>query len=164
MLAFLGSVTTGVNKCGTPLYIESSTFLGSTKTSFTSSGFERMSKEHIILLMQTDFPEPVDPATNRCGVLSISHHTGLPMILLPRAARSLLFSFSFGTASNISLMATGVTTLLGSSTPTVFLPGIGAWIRTSLAPSSRAISLFNAVIFIHIMRRKEEELWRRCRK
>jgi len=37
--AFLGSVTTGINKCGIPLYTESSTTLGSTITNFTSLGF-----------------------------------------------------------------------------------------------------------------------------
>ena len=66
-------------------------------------------------------------------------------MFLPRATKSLLFSLDFGTCSNISLTETEVVFLLGSSTPTVFLPGIGAWIRTSLAPSSKAISLFRAV-------------------
>ena len=37
--AFLGSVTTGIIRCGIPLYTLSSTTLGSTRISFTSSGF-----------------------------------------------------------------------------------------------------------------------------
>ena len=126
IFAFLGSVTTGVNKWGTPLYIESSTFLGSTKTSFTSSGLVRIKIEVIILLIHTDLPEPVDPATKRCGVLSISQNIGWPMMFLPRATKSLLFSLDLGTCSKISLTETEVVFLLGSSTPTVFLPGIGA--------------------------------------
>ena len=67
-------------------------------------------------------------------------------MLFPNATSNFEFSFVLGTASNISLTATGIIDLLGSSIPTVFLPGIGACIRTSLAPNSRAISLFKAVI------------------
>ena len=72
ILAFLGSVTTGINKCGTPLYILSSTFFGSTKTNLTSSGFALIRIETIILFMHTDLPLPVEPATNKWGVLFIS--------------------------------------------------------------------------------------------
>ena len=64
------------------------------------------------------------------------------MILLPRVTRSLLFSFSFGIFSIISLTVTIDIVLFGISTPIVFLPGIGAWILTSLAPKASAISLF----------------------
>ena len=51
-----------------------------------------------------------------------------------------------GFSSKISLIETGLITLLGSSIPTVFLPGIGACIRTSFAPKAKAISLLIPVI------------------
>ena len=62
--AFLGSVTTGISKCGIPLYTESSTTFGSTITSFTSLGFALYIMLVIIVLIHTDFPEPVEPAIN----------------------------------------------------------------------------------------------------
>ena len=43
---------------------------------------------------------------------------------------------------SISLNDTEELTLLGSSIPIVFLPGIGAWILTSLAANAKAISLW----------------------
>ena len=43
--------------------------------------------------MQTDFPEPVVPAINKCGIEFKSPTTGRPEILLPRAMGSLLSFF-----------------------------------------------------------------------
>ena len=57
---------------GIPLYIDNSTFLGSTKTSLTSSGLALISIEQIIPLTQTDLPEPVAPAISICGVFTRS--------------------------------------------------------------------------------------------
>ena len=37
----------------------------------------------INVLTQTDLPDPVDPATNRCGILAKSVITGMSAISLP---------------------------------------------------------------------------------
>ena len=36
-------------------------------------------------LMPTDLPEPVVPATSKCGIFARSATTGIPAISLPRA-------------------------------------------------------------------------------
>ena len=91
--------------------------------------------------MQTDLPEPVEPATRRCGVLLISHQITLPIIFLPKGHRSLEPSSDLGTFSKTSLKETEAVSLLAISIPTVFLPGIGACILTSLVAMAKAISL-----------------------
>ena len=68
--AFLGLVMIGVIRCGTPSYAVSSTRLGSTMIIRTSSGVDRMRIEAIIELTNDDLPEPVAPATSRCGILA----------------------------------------------------------------------------------------------
>ncbi len=60
----------GVIRCGTPAYAVSSTRLGSTSTMRTSDGFARISRLVIIELTKLDFPEPVEPATRRWGILA----------------------------------------------------------------------------------------------
>ena len=70
--AFAGSVMTGVNKCGIPLYMENSSIFGSIRINLHSSGVMRYNKERIIALTPTDLPEPVVPATNKCGILAKS--------------------------------------------------------------------------------------------
>ena len=92
-------------------------------------------------MIQTDLPLPVEPATSKCGVLSISHQTTLPIIFLPSGQSNLLLLLLAGTFSITSLKDTGVVSLLGISIPTVLLPGIGASILISFAASTRAISL-----------------------
>ena len=144
-------VTTGVNRCGISSYIDSSTFLGSTNTSFTSLGFDRIKSETIMLLIHTDLPLPVEPATSKCGVLLISVQTGLPIISFPKVTSS-LESFKFlGTVSNTSLTVTIEDTLLGISIPIVDLPGIGASILTSLAAKAKAISLWIDSILLSLV-------------
>ena len=39
--------------------------------------------------MATDLPEPVVPATSRCGIFASSAMTGSPPIVLPRQSASL---------------------------------------------------------------------------
>ena len=138
--AFLGSVTTGVSKCGTPLYIDNSTFLGSTITNFTSSGLALIRIEAITQLIHTDLPLPVAPAIKRCGVALISAHLTVPMISFPSPTARIVLSLGAGNLDNISLNETAEFTLLGSSIPIVLFPGIGACILTSLAAKLRAIS------------------------
>ena len=68
--ALLGTVMIGVTRCGMPSYAVSSTRFGSTSIIRTSSGVDRIKIEVIIELTKLDFPEPVAPATNRCGILA----------------------------------------------------------------------------------------------
>ncbi|MCY1244374.1 hypothetical protein D9M72_574450 [compost metagenome] len=41
------------------------------------------------MLMATDLPEPVVPATSRCGIFASSAMTGSPPMVLPRQIGSL---------------------------------------------------------------------------
>ena len=140
--AFLGSVTTGHSKWGTPLYILSSTFLGSTITSFTCSGLVLIKIDVIMQFIQTDLPDPVAPATNKCGVVFISIHFTLPMISFPNPTANRFFSFTSGIFDSTSLKETELLTWFGNSIPIVFFPGIGASILTSRAANAKAISLW----------------------
>ena len=91
--AFFGSVTTGIIKCGIPLYTLNSTTFGSTIISFTSSGRALYKILIIIVLMQTDLPEPVAPAISKCGIFAISVTTTCPPMSFP-AAKAMFDSFS----------------------------------------------------------------------
>ena len=62
LAASLGSVIMGVNRCGMPSYMPSSTRFGSTRISRTCAGVVRKSRLMIMALMATDLPDPVDPA------------------------------------------------------------------------------------------------------
>ena len=44
----------------------------------------------MIVLIQTDFPEPVVPAINKCGIEAKSPTIGIPDIFLPRATGNLI--------------------------------------------------------------------------
>ena len=46
----------------------------------TSSGVALNSRDKIMLFTPTDLPEPVVPATNKCGALAKSVTTGLPVM------------------------------------------------------------------------------------
>lgn len=54
--AFLASVTTGIKRCGIPLYTDNSTTLGSIITSFTSLGLDLYIKLETNVLIHTLFP------------------------------------------------------------------------------------------------------------
>ena len=45
----------------------------------------------MIVLIQIDFPEPVVPAINKCGIEERSPVIGTPEIFLPNAIGSLIF-------------------------------------------------------------------------
>src|SRR5471030_1815830 len=51
----------------------------------TSAGSDLYSSDKIVALMPTDLPEPVVPATSKCGILARSATIGLPAMSLPRA-------------------------------------------------------------------------------
>ena len=90
-------------------------------------------------LTATDFPEPVEPATSKCGILVRSKERTEPLTALPRGISRSLFG-SVLDCSQSSRNGTVATSELGTSIPTRDFPGIGASIRTSLAAKARAKS------------------------
>ena len=83
LVAFLGSVITGVSRCGMPSYMPSSTRLGSTMIMRTSSGVDLYRIDMIMELIITLLPEPVEPAISRCGMDSSAATLMRPLMSLP---------------------------------------------------------------------------------
>ncbi len=71
-------------------YKSSSTTLGSTIRNRTSSGVALYNKLIISELIQTDLPEPVEPAISKCGIFARSATVTCPEISRPSATVSLL--------------------------------------------------------------------------
>ena len=138
--AFLGSVTTGINKCGIPLYTDNSTTFGSTITSFTSLGFALYIILVIIVFIQTLFPEPVEPAINVCGIFAISAIATFPATSFPNATLIFDLLSANSSDSNTSLKCTISFSWFGTSIPTACFPGIGASILIVSAAKFNAIS------------------------
>ena len=78
-----------------------------------------------IEFIDTLFPEPVAPATRRCGIFARSETTGLPNISLPSASVSLEWFFIKLSADTTSLRDTVSRSLFGTSMPMADLPEIG---------------------------------------
>ena len=95
------------------------------------SGVWLYRRERMIVLIQTDFPDPVVPAISKCGIVLKSPVIGIPEILLPRAIGSLVFFFLKLLSEIISLKKTFSLWGLGNSTPIVLLPGIVAILADS---------------------------------
>ena len=87
--------------------------------------------DRIIVLIHTDFPEPVVPAINKWGIELKSLVIGSPDILLPRAIGNLISLFLKFLSEIISLKKTFSLDILGSSIPTVLLTGIVAILADS---------------------------------
>ena len=87
--------------------------------------------DRIIVLIHTDFPEPVVPAINKWGIELKSLVMGSPDILLPRAIGNLISLFLKFLSEIISLKKTFSLDIFGSSIPTVLLPGIVAILADS---------------------------------
>ena len=138
--AFFGSVTTGINKCGIPLYPESSTIFGSTSIIFTSLGLALYNIDTIIEFMHTLLPDPVAPAISTWGILAISPTHTSPAAFFPSAKHSLDLWFLNTSDSITSLNITDSVTEFGTSIPTAAFPGIGASILIVLAAKLNAIS------------------------
>ncbi|SLJ83148.1 Uncharacterised protein [Mycobacteroides abscessus subsp. abscessus] len=66
----------------------SSTIFGSMRIIRTSSGVARCSSETSIEFTKLDLPEPVEPATSRCGILARFAETNSPSMFLPRPITS----------------------------------------------------------------------------
>ena len=70
------SLITGEARCGALANCDSSTILGSIRISLTCSGVRVNRNDAMIALRHTDLPEPVAPATSRCGILARSTTMG----------------------------------------------------------------------------------------
>jgi len=137
-----------VIRCGIPSYKESSILLGSIISSFTSSGVDLYSILQIMAFNPTLLPVPVAPATRKCGILSNSATTGLPMISLPRHRARFDLDFSKTPETTSSLNFTTCLSVFGISIPITALPGTGATIRILAARRVRARSSVRLTILL----------------
>ena len=96
----------------------------------TSSGVARVSNEISIELTKLDLPEPVEPATSRCGIFARFAEMKSPSMSLPRPITNGWWSRRVEAAVSTSASRTISRSVLGTSIPTADLPGIGASIRT----------------------------------
>ena len=101
-----------------------------------------------MVLIATDFPEPVVPATNACGILPKSATKGSPEISLPMAIVSKELAFVNVGESNNSRKVTISLSLLGISRPTTVFPGIISTIRTLVTDNARAKSFDRPLILL----------------
>ena len=130
-----------------PSYGVSSTILGSMRMRRTSSGVARVSSDTSIELTKLDLPEPVEPATSRCGILARSAVTKSPSMSLPRPMSMGLCLLAVLGSVRTSASRTSSRSRLGTSIPTADLPGIGASSRTLSVATAYAMLRCSAVIF-----------------
>ncbi|MNZ88153.1 hypothetical protein D3C78_1070360 [compost metagenome] len=109
--------------------------------SLASSGPDLNRIDRIMALTPTDLPEPVVPATSRCGIFARSVMTGLPPMSWPRARVTGDLKLSYSGVDNTSEKRTICRSSLGISIPTVVLPGITSTTRTLVTARERARSL-----------------------
>ena len=129
------------------LYGLSSTILGSIISIFTSSGVRVIRIDRISVFRHTLLPVPVRPAISRCGILVRSTISGRPLTSLPRKIGIRMLSMSLPAGFD-QLRSRTITCLsFGTSTPTVFLPGIGATTRTAGTRSAIARSSAAPITF-----------------
>jgi len=129
------------------LYCCSSTTFGSIITNRSWSGVNRNSSDAMIVLMHTDFPEPVEPAMSTCGMSARSAMIGTPYTSLPSANGMRAFDWRHSSDSSRSRMMTFVLTAFGTSTPTEDLPGTGASTFKRSAFSAAAMLFVRPAIF-----------------
>ena len=96
----------------------------------------------------TDLPEPVVPATSKCGILAKSTITGLPEISAPNTMVNDDSADWNDSPVITSLSRTISRFLFGSSKPITDLPGITSTTRTEIADIARAKSFDSAVILL----------------
>ena len=99
----------------------------------------------------TDLPEPVVPATSRCGILAIFTTTGLPPISLPNAMGKGNVLASNSAERNNSARKIISRWALGISKPMHDLPGITSTTRTLITDSERAKSLAKPEILLALI-------------
>ena len=106
----------------------------------TSFGNVLKSMLSIMALIPTDLPDPVVPATSRCGIFARSTTIGNPLISLPRASVSWEVDSSYSRVFRISPRLMIERCSLGISRPIYDLPGITSTTRTLIADRARAMS------------------------
>ena len=92
----------------------------------------------MMVLMQTDLPEPVVPAMRQWGIAARSVMSGSPLASLPRKSGICILLIASGASCMSSLRRTFSFCALGTSIPTVFFPGTGATMR--MLSARRAIA------------------------
>ena len=92
-----------------------------------------------MVLMATDLPDPVVPATSRCGMRARSTMTASPPIVLPSAMASLCLDWVKSGEQNNSRRNTVSRRWFGSSMPMTLRPCTTAT-RAETADIERAIS------------------------
>ena len=95
-------------------------------------------------LTPTDLPEPVVPATSRCGMRARSANTGVPSMLLPSTSGSVASVDAEGLRLQQLAQETVSRRALGSSMPMALRPGTTAT-RTEAALIERAMSSASAI-------------------
>ena len=97
--------------------------------------------------MKLDLPEPVAPATSRCGIFARLATTNPPSTSLPRPTTSGWWSERAVPDRSTSPSDTISLSRLGISMPMADLPGIGDRIRTSADATAYAMFFDSAVTF-----------------
>src|SRR3990167_11265412 len=107
-----------------PSYIDNSNIFGSIMINRKSCGDDLYNKLNNMTFNATDFPEPVVPATNKCGILAKSTTTGSPAISFPNAMvkeeRDCRYTLDANTSFKVTISREG----LGNSRPITDFPGI----------------------------------------
>ena len=122
-----------------PLYTDSSNIFGSIMIKRTCSGVKRYSNDKIIVLIATDLPDPVVPATSKCGIFAKSVKVGFPPISFPKASVNGFSDFLNSSVASNSFKYTSARFSLGISMPMTLSPGTTA-MRTESALIDRAMS------------------------
>jgi hypothetical protein len=97
-----------------------------------------------MVLIATDLPEPVVPATNRCGMRARSATTGSPPMVLPSASASAWREAAKSGLASSSRRKTVSRLAFGSSMPMALRPGTTAT-RAETADIERAMSSASAI-------------------
>ena len=105
--------------------------------------------DKIRLFTHTDFPEPVEPAIKRCGVLDKSSTWASPAMSFPKTTGIAIFLKAGISVSINSLKLTIARSLFGTSIPTACFPGMGATIRTLDAARRSAMLSPKATILLN---------------
>ena len=121
--------------------------MGSTIINRHSSGLNLYKIESIIPFIPTDFPEPVVPDINKCGIADRSAIIGAPPISFPRLKGISWFDETNFSDSKISLRNTVSLSSFGNSIPIEFFPGTTAT-RTETALIDRAMSSARSITLL----------------
>ena len=131
-----------------PSYTDNSSIFGSIIIMRILRGGDLYSRLRIIALTATDLPDPVVPATSRCGIRLRSMTMGWPLMSFPSPSTVLELSSSYSLELNISFRVTSSRVALGISSPITDLPGITSTTRTLTTDSERARSLERLLIWL----------------